>query len=120
MKKNILFTAFVIACMTMALPAFAANPTTIDTAHTTQIGGADFVPSTNVTLSAFSGPTGAATAYSVSSVHSSSIAQSSGRAWASYTGGASAIFYTNNPTSLSAVAATAYDALPTGATWTPQ
>ncbi len=112
MKKKILLTALVIACMAMALPAFAA--TTIDTAHTTQIGGANFVPSTNVTLSALSGPNTGPTNYSVSSVHSSSIAQTSGRAWASYTGGASAIYYTVNPPSLGAVAATAYDALPSG------
>jgi hypothetical protein len=113
MKKNILLTVFVIVCIAMALPAFA-SPTTITTAATTQIGGANFVPSTNVTISAYSGPLGNATNYAVSSVHGSSIAQSSGRAWASFTGGASAIYYSTNPPSFGAVAADSATTLPSG------
>jgi hypothetical protein len=92
MKKNILFTVLVIACIAMALPAFA-SPTTITTGNTTQIGGANFVPSTNVSLSAYSGPAGAAIAYAVTSVHSSSLNNAAGREWGSFTGGASAIYY---------------------------
>ena len=71
MKKNILLTALVITCMAMALPAFAT--TSITTGNTTQIGGANFVPSTNVSLSATSGPATGPTAYSVTSVHASSL-----------------------------------------------
>ena len=120
MKKNILLTALVIACLAMAMPAFA-SPTTITTSNTTQIGGANFVPSTNVSLSAYSGPAGAAIAYSVTSVHSSSLNNSAGREWGSFTGGASAIYYKSCDTKTALDATTSSTDLPGGyASWTAQ
>lgn len=119
MKKNILLTALVITCMAMALPAFAT--TSITTGNTTQIGGANFVPSTNVSLSATSGPATGPTAYSVTSVHASSLSNAAGREWGSYSGGASAIYY-KACTNISILdATTTATDLPGGfATWTAQ
>lgn len=87
MKKNMLIMFVVIACAAIASSAFAGI--TISTGNTTMIGGANFVPSTNVSLTASADDTH----YCVTSAHSSSLLQSSGREWGSYTGGASAIYY---------------------------
>jgi hypothetical protein len=91
MKKTFITLVVIIACITMASSVFAAI--TISTGNTTKIGGANFVPSTNVSIC----PTAVATAYCASSVHKSSTGPSAsgGREWGTYTGGASAIFYTD-------------------------
>ncbi len=90
MKKTIITLLAVITCLVAASSVFAAG-IVIDTGNTTMIGGANFVPSTNVSVC----PTSIATAYCASSVHKSSTGPSAsgGREWGTYTAGATAIYY---------------------------
>ncbi len=89
MKKTIITLLAVITCLVMASSVFAAI--TINTGNTTAIGGANFVPSTNVSVC----PYAISTAYCASSVHKSSTGPSAsgGREWSTYTAGATAIYY---------------------------
>ena len=118
MKKTLITLLAVITCIAMASSVFAAI--TISTGNTTKIGGANFVPSTNVSVC----PTAITTAYCASAVHKSSTGPSAsgGREWGTYTAGASAIFY-KDATTLAAgsecEACASESALPSG-TFTAQ
>jgi len=87
MKKTILIAFAVAVCLSMAMTVFAE--VTIDTVTTTNISGANFVPSTNVKIRATSDTAN----YCATSMHSNAAGSSAGRQWGTSTTAASSIFY---------------------------
>ena len=87
MKKTILVAFAVALCLAMSMSVFAE--VTINTAATTNIAGANFVPSTNVTIRATSDTSN----YCATSMHANAAGASSGREWATATNAASSIFF---------------------------
>lgn len=82
MKKNMLIIRVVIACLLIAMPAFGVTPITSTDETKTVIGGASFVPSTSVVVSAAALPSTDATnpnTYAVTAVHGGSIAKEAGK-----------------------------------------
>jgi hypothetical protein len=75
MKKYIMIT-LVIAIVAVAAPVFAASYGP-GASNTTAIAGANFVPSTSVTVQA----TATATNYCVTSSHASSLGNAAGKQW---------------------------------------
>ncbi len=88
MKKSILIVFTVMVCVVLAASAFAAG-TPITPTSTTNIAGANFVPSTNVTLDAMSDTKD----YCAVSAHAQSLGNAAGREWGTGTQAASAIYY---------------------------
>ena len=87
MKKTILIAFAVTLCLAVSMSVFAE--VTINTSATTNIAGANFVPSTNVTIRAVSDTAN----YCATSMHSNAAGASSGREWATATSAASSIFF---------------------------
>jgi hypothetical protein len=114
MKKYVLVALIAMACMIMAIPAFAAH--TFTPSDTTVIGGANFVPSTNVNVSAAALPssdTSNPNTYCVTAVHGASVNQTAGRAYGALSS-QSGIDVLNAPTNVSSCACTDSISLPTG------
>ena len=109
MKKHILIILAVVVCMALSSPVFAA--VTISTSSTTQIAGANFVPSTNVTLKAISDTKN----YCATSAHAQALGNSAGREWATTTAAASAMYY-KQPAPATQDACTDALTIPTGMT----
>ncbi len=87
MKKTILIAFAVALCLAMSMSVFAE--VTINTVNTTNIAGANFVPSTNVSIRATSDTVN----YCATSMHSNAASAAAGREWASATNSASSIFF---------------------------
>ncbi len=119
MKRHMLVAFVAITCIAIASPAFAVQSFT--TTSTTVIGGANFVPSTNVTVSAVALPSTDATnpnTYCVTSVHGASVNQSAGRAYGALSS-ESGIEVLVAPATVATVACTSTTALPSGFTLNP-
>ncbi len=87
MKKTILIAFAVALCLAMSMSVFAE--VTINTQTTTNIAGANFVPSTNVTIRATSDTAN----YCATSMHSNAASAAAGREWGTATVAASSIFF---------------------------
>ncbi len=85
MKRYVLVAFVAIISIAIAAPAFAAGQVFGPGAtNTTMIGGANFIPSTNVYVSAVALPSTDATnpnTYCVSSVHGASVNNAAGKAY---------------------------------------
>lgn len=103
MKKIMIISLVVIACVAMAAPVFAEHTfngniaAPVTAAVTTIFAGASFAPSTGVYVSATSDANG--TAYTVQAVHDGSIGSASGKVYGARNIDTT-IRYIMNPTSL--------------------
>ena len=82
MKRTLMLAFVAVACLVIAAPAFAVQSYT--PTSTTIIGGASFVPSTNVTVSAAALPSTDATnpnTYCVATVHGAVVGSAAGKAY---------------------------------------
>jgi len=108
MKKYIVIT-LVIAFVAAASSAFAAG-TNFTPTSTTQIAGANFIPSTSVTLNASAIDTN----YCVTTLHASSAAQAAGKQWGALNTDSTIKFIQPAPSTIAACGSAT--AMPSG-TW---